>query len=1369
MKSLFLILFVFFFLFFSGCVELEPTNTMSCSVDSDCSEGFSCINEVCVAEMGVGRGAIVTPSVQTITKTYSFEAPVVSSVEFTTEVDSNVLVFDGSSSMTQVFDLIEFPGLQLRGVEGEPVIPFQTVRLLIPFDSKIKTVKVIGSQKTVLSGKYNLQPGQKGYPILPDINFEFVEPNPIIYEVDEFFPVEDSSKQQSQFQRGYEVMLSNVYPLHYNPVTGEVYYYKSITVEVETQKLSFNEMQDNENKLMFRGLQKDEDLIKTKIDNLETLDSYGFENTIKSLPGRPGGIKPFQPGLPPPIAYGEVFGVVDEAEYLVITSKALKNSQGDYTFQDLMQKREEQGLSTAIITVEEINDHVSGVDLQERIRNFIRIAYINWETEYVLLGGDGDGADVGGESGDNIIPARLVFAIDDGSHNEKDIAADIYYSCLDGSYDWDEDGVYGEVSDGENGSDVDLSCEVFVGRAPVDSEIELSNFVRKTLAYEQAKENGDEYLKKILMVGEHLGFSGDMEFSRNALEEVRLGTTKYEPSNSGFPFSYYQDTLYDKDNLCCHTWCASDTKCETLNDNSYCNNHACKPDNCWLKSELLSKMSESVHIINHGGHSSNFSNMRLKNNCENYFDVDNLTNSEYFIAYSTGCYPAAFDNWKGGESGGYRGCDSIAEHFLTSSGGSFAYVGNSRWGWSSLDHTNGPAESFNKQFWDAVYGEGILNIGNAVQDSRSDLVGMVVGQETPWRNQFFELTVLGDSFTELYVPSQPEHEIAIKEIITPKESFVDEQTSVSVKVINAGSFDEENVEVKFYQSNKVSEDPLLVHIETIPIIKAGEETTVSYSYDPQHFDEYINDYGGCLGYFPFAEFVTKVEISSQNDEYIENNTAQTRIELLPPRIKLKFVGRPREGSFENGYFVVVINEEGEIVKPPNFVETTLYEGDDYYEHTLFTDLEKFDLIAGIKEMDYPNVNDYQSTLFFKRIDLTENPEREIVLDVSNATLIQTNFNEIMEGLEEGLVPIDTLIAINRTNDYAPPWLTTRFAPIWPWRDYSSRVNSGIAIESDNDLLFSDYKVSLAVLAADDPKTAFLGIGTDFYYPFNDLTSNISLEEINETTVEMNYPFIYSPENNNVLTVASYSPNYALFRTFPCSDSELSSLEYSGIYGVYSEKNYYNPSFSFYHFDDCEYCNYLIAARYTGENSIHHHIDRKEYWNGVGTAPYNGDEVMPETITFYKEPLSLALSNEFAFNYAYRDLFDRIFPKIGELLIVDFTDHKLLRGYLKDAFDSGSEFLNSKYAGELFITTSNGDRVRVFTEESEGLPDYGFGAWLIDCSNQSYSYPDILNDSKFCETGDYLVEWTIDDLIEGRTLTLNKTVSYDGEQFIVLEG
>jgi hypothetical protein len=119
-------------------------------------------------------------------------------------------------------------------------------------------------------------------------------------------------------------------------------------------------------------------------------------------------------------------------------------------------------------------------DTQAKVRNFIRFAFIEWKTRYVLLGGDIE-----------IIPARKL-RIDDalwysGSGYEEidaNIRSDLYYAALNGTYNDDFDEYFGEDEEHSIREEADLIPEVYVGRAPVLDNIEVKTFVDKVLHYE---------------------------------------------------------------------------------------------------------------------------------------------------------------------------------------------------------------------------------------------------------------------------------------------------------------------------------------------------------------------------------------------------------------------------------------------------------------------------------------------------------------------------------------------------------------------------------------------------------------------------------------------------------------------------------------------------------------------------------------------------------------------------------------------------------------------------------------------------------------------------------------------------------------------
>ena len=122
--------------------------------------------------------------------------------------------------------------------------------------------------------------------------------------------------------------------------------------------------------------------------------------------------------------------------------------------------------------------------------------------------------------------------------------SDLYYACLDGTYNYDGDNKWGEPNDGDNGNDVDLFAEVYVGRSCVGNAAEVEFFVDKTTSYMQSK--NDEYIKDFLLAGEELGNYGIASWGGNYLDQLIDGCTDDGYTTVGIPSDQYNiETLYE--------------------------------------------------------------------------------------------------------------------------------------------------------------------------------------------------------------------------------------------------------------------------------------------------------------------------------------------------------------------------------------------------------------------------------------------------------------------------------------------------------------------------------------------------------------------------------------------------------------------------------------------------------------------------------------------------------------------------------------------------------------------------------------------------------------------------------------------------------
>ncbi|MBU0959386.1 MAG: hypothetical protein KKB31_05570, partial [Nanoarchaeota archaeon] len=353
-------------------------------------------------------------------------------------------------------------------------------------------------------------------------------------------------------------------------------------------------------------------------------------------------------------------------------------------------------------------------DDASKIRNFIRDAYVNWNTEYVVLGGD---ADIGQE----IIPVRGLF---DDLYLTL-VSSDLYYSCLEGSFDYDGDGVFGELDDGVGGEDADFLAEVYVGRVPVDDEDEINTFVDKIIVYENLGVDSFSHLSNVLMVGESLGLGGPAVYANLMLDEVHEGSTEHSYLTSGYPSGYNVDFFYEADGY-------------------------------WSKDDLKNRINQdNLHMINHLGHGQFFRNMKLE---EIMGDLDDLTNNNNkFFGYSEACDSGKFVY------------DSIIECMVLGPNRAFGYIANSGIGIGTPGSTDFPSTRYHREFIDALFSERILNFGKANQDSKEDNLGSLPSNEAYvwWGNDwalameyiYYSITLFGDPETSIKIP-EPDKPVA---------------------------------------------------------------------------------------------------------------------------------------------------------------------------------------------------------------------------------------------------------------------------------------------------------------------------------------------------------------------------------------------------------------------------------------------------------------------------------------------------------------------------------------------------------------------------------------------------------------------------------
>ena len=575
-------------------------------------------------------------SAQTVAVTYAFTEPVL-----------------GAGSAP--YCTVGIDGCDTLQTAGQPQVPFRTGRILLPSGAVITKVissleapvQIIDLDNPLAFGRTPVPIGLTAPPAAAQFSLD--KPDPAIYTSDVPYPENRVQLLSIQRLHGYDVAVVRVYPAPYKPASGKLLFCPKIVVkiDVETPIRKVNTASSH----VLSATQRDS--VREFVDNPVAVAESGARTTTSAIN-------------------------LEAYDYLLVTRASLTNA-----FQPLVDQKVSDGLAVKVAIVDDILASTAGSDDAAKLRNYLAQAYANWGVSYVLLGGD-----VG------TVPHRGAYAYCQGA--EPAMPCDLYFACLDGSWNSDGDAYWGEPTDGEGGGDVDLVAEVYVGRAPVDTAEEASRFVEKTIRYERGGHNNAE---KALFLGEYLGnYSGVEAHGGYGLDALLPSFTKFDV-----------------------TW---------LDD---------RPTNAqtWDATKGMAALNTSPHLVASFGHANATYALRMDRSY-----LANTTNQDLFLLNGAGCLSGAFD---------YASGDCFAEELLKKNNcGAFAVIMNTRNGWFSASYESRFSIEFMQRFFDRLLVDGEVSIGKAHYRSKEEMLGRVerAGDMT-YRWCYFTNTLFGDPHVPL--------------------------------------------------------------------------------------------------------------------------------------------------------------------------------------------------------------------------------------------------------------------------------------------------------------------------------------------------------------------------------------------------------------------------------------------------------------------------------------------------------------------------------------------------------------------------------------------------------------------------------------------
>jgi hypothetical protein len=349
---------------------------------------------------------------------------------------------------------VMLPGCLLKGEPGEPLLPCVPVSLVLPAGATDPGVSCDLLEPDTLTLQSPVFPAHPPRPLSSSRELQPC-PDPSIYSSGGWWRPDPVIWQHEGSLSGFRVFSCLVRPWRYHPSSGRLVLFERVDLEVSWE----TGIAPCRTELQIRAAS---DRLGCFVDNPEQIGS----NAPASRPGS-----------------------FADTDYLIVTDQAYTS-----LMQPLADMHSAAGLSCQVVSVQDLVASYPGEDDAERLREALRDYHTNMGTLYVLLAGN-----------ETLVPDRLILTECEDVPPEY-APVDMYFSDLDGDWDGNGDGTYGQPDD-----DLDLYADVLLGRALFSDQTEAELFVQRNLTYQSSPPAGSWSTRALLCGGvlfEELGYVG---------------------------------------------------------------------------------------------------------------------------------------------------------------------------------------------------------------------------------------------------------------------------------------------------------------------------------------------------------------------------------------------------------------------------------------------------------------------------------------------------------------------------------------------------------------------------------------------------------------------------------------------------------------------------------------------------------------------------------------------------------------------------------------------------------------------------------------------------------------------------------------------
>lgn len=256
------------------------------------------------------------------------------------------------------------------------------------------------------------------------------------------------------------------------------------------------------------------DYLRTKADYIVTYSD--IENGISEINKWEVCVKSEAPVLHP------------DSTYIIIGREKFED-----TLVEFIEHKESEGQKIAYYDLNDIVCNNEGRDIPEQIRNFLKEAKGTTKAKYLLLVGtplkdrskerslEFYSPSVKELTYDWEMPIRYVTKIQ--TYDDDDslyIPTDQYYASLSGSWDNNNNDIFGEYLSKENEYEISFDTDLYVGRVPVQTTTELKNWIKKTVKWKPKQNPIHSRFISARCDGEYDKDDNGNPFDENGLEKT---------------------------------------------------------------------------------------------------------------------------------------------------------------------------------------------------------------------------------------------------------------------------------------------------------------------------------------------------------------------------------------------------------------------------------------------------------------------------------------------------------------------------------------------------------------------------------------------------------------------------------------------------------------------------------------------------------------------------------------------------------------------------------------------------------------------------------------------------------------------------------